>query len=83
MITYDMILENLPKQPTSGANNSGMWTNSEDILCETEIAANVVAKFLENIGVSDSVCTGYYDPKENKRMNEITKSTGFYYVTCN
>lgn len=83
MITYDMILKNLPKEPTPGSNNSGMWTNSEDILCETEIVANVVARFLENIGVTDVASTGYYDPKEDKRMNKVTISTGYYYVTCN
>ena len=28
------------------------------------------------------VNTGYYDPEEDKRNNEVDKFTGWYYVTA-
>ena len=61
-------------------NRHGYWTDGEEILCKTEEAAEHLADFLEDLGF-DSVRTGYYDPEEDQRNNEVNDHTGWYYVT--
>lgn len=82
MITYNQILENLPTELQSCDDNPRMWSNGCDIMCETEVIANVIADFLKSIGVTDNATTGYFDPVEDERNNEVNECTGFYYVTC-
>lgn len=48
---YDMILESLPHHPEDkiGAPWHGFWVNgSEEIMCPTEEAANLIADFFED-----------------------------------
>ncbi|EXG87800.1 hypothetical protein K413DRAFT_4700 [Clostridium sp. ASBs410] len=82
MITYEQILESLPKEPKPCDDNPGIWTNGDDIMCETETIANVIADFLESIGVTDVATTGYFDPVDDERNGEVNECTGFYYITC-
>lgn len=60
-------------------NRNGYWTDGDEILCKTEEAAEHLADFLEDIGFAD-VHTGYYDPKEDARNNQVDDHTGYYYV---
>ena len=76
--TWTYILKCLDKY--TDQNRHGYWTDGEEILCKTEEAAEYLADFLEDIGF-DYVHTGYYDPEEDKRNNEVDDHTGWYYVT--
>ena len=38
--------------------------------------------FLESMEVSDVATTGYFDPEEDRRNDEVNECTGYYYVTC-
>lgn len=82
MIIFNQILESLPTEPKACDDNPGIWSNGCDIMCETEAVANTIADFLESMGVSDVATTGYFDPEEDRRCNEVNKCTGYYYVTC-
>ena len=61
-------------------NQHGFWTDGYEILCKTEKQATALADFLEDIGF-DYVNTGYYDPEEDKRNNEVDQFTGWWYVS--
>lgn len=82
MITYNDILASLPKEPKSCDDNPGIWSNGCDIVCETEAIADTIAEFLESMGITDIATTGYFDPEEDERNNEVNECTGFYYVRC-
>lgn len=61
-------------------NRHGFWTDGEEILCRTETQVESVADFLEDMGF-DYVQTGYYNPEEDKRNNEIDDHTGYWYIS--
>lgn len=48
------------------------------IMSSNEKAVNVLADFLEYFNVAP--CTGYYDPEEDIRNDEVTECTGLYYI---
>ncbi len=77
-MNFNNILEALPTMPSA---SSSIWTNGEAILCSTEDAANALADLIDALNIGDAV-TGYYDPEEDQRNNEVDSCTGFYYVTC-
>ena len=76
---FQNVIDLLPRHPNKTDDNPGIWTNGDEILCETEIIANTIADLFEAVGFD--VVTGYYDPIEDKRNGEEDESTGFYYVT--
>lgn len=82
MITYNEILDSLPNEPRSCDDNPGIWSNGCDIMCETEAIAGAIAEFIECMGITDVATTGYFDPGEDERGNEVNECTGFYYVRC-
>ena len=55
-----------------------IWTNGDDILCDSETVANSIADFLDSIGFE--AVTGYFDHEEDTRSNETDACTGYYYV---
>ena len=77
----DFIWESLARGLMDNAehNKHGFWSDGNDILCKTEGQAEALADFLEDVGF-DYVKTGYYDPEEDKRNNEVDKYTGYWYV---
>lgn len=75
--TWTFLIMSLQKHEAE--NRRGYWTDGEEILCKTEAAAEHLANFLEDIGF-DIVHTGYYDPEEDRRNNEVNDHTGWYYV---
>lgn len=69
----------LPHAP----NDFEIWSDGEEILCREEIVADAIADLFDALYAAQTVNTGYYDPAEDERNNEVTPSTGFYYVTVN
>ncbi len=77
-MNFGNILEALPTMPSASGS---IWTNGDAILCSTEDAANALADLIDALKIGDAV-TGFYDPVEDERNNEVDSFTGFYYVTC-
>lgn len=81
----EQIFEMLPKKPRSADvhNDPGFWTDGDQILCPSEVEAEAVANFLQDV-VSEhagiTATTGYYDPEEDKKEDLDDEYTGFYYV---
>lgn len=64
--TYNKILESLPNHPENrlGNNWHGFWVNgSEEIMCPTQEAANLIADFFEDCGF-DVMHTHHYEDGE-------------------
>ena len=61
-------------------NKHGFWTDGSQILCKTEEAAENVANFLEDLGLTD-ITTGHYDPNEDERSGINDEYTGYYYIS--
>lgn len=69
--TYDKILEALPHHPSDRPRDNwhGFWVNGRDeIMCESEEVANVIAYFFEDCGF-DVMNTSYYNDAENDGQN--------------
>lgn len=82
MITFNEICKQLPKEPHYlNGRSTIIWAVDDEILCNHENVAEIIGDFLEHMGF-DEVNTGYYDPEEDKRNNEIDKFTGWYYITA-
>ena len=74
----DQICKLLPHTP-----DYRIWSDGAEILCETEQLAEDIADFFDALYAYPTVNTGYYDPEEDERNNEVDSHTGFYYVTVN
>ncbi len=77
-MNFNDILSLLPTEPT---RPKAFWTNGESILGATEEQISAIADLIDSMEIGDAV-TGYYDPNEDERNNEVNECTGFYYVTC-
>ncbi len=62
-------------------NDHRIWSDGEEILCETEQLAEHIADLIDAMYGGQVVNTGYYDPEEDERNNEVAENTGFWYVT--
>lgn len=58
-----------------------IWSDGDEILCETEQLAEDIADFFDALYREPTVNTGYYDPEEDAREGKSFDTTGFYYVT--
>ena len=75
-IMMDLICELLPK-----TNDYRIWSNGEEILCETMELAEHIADLLDAIHGGQAAITGYYDGEYIDDFgNEETNENGFYYV---
>ena len=74
MNTFRTIMELLPHERTH------IWSDGGEILCDTESRAEAIADLFDAVFGEQFVVTGYYDPAEDERNNEVTATTGFYYV---
>ena len=76
---FDMITDRLRDY-----SEGEIWTSGSGILCRTESAANTIADMFETLyktqGDEILVNTGYYDPEEDKKNNEVDRYTGWWYV---
>ena len=81
MVSFADICEQLPKEPNDFNGRPVIWAVKDEILCDCEDVAEIIGDFLEAMGFGD-VNTGYYNPEEDKRNNEVDKFTGWYYVTA-
>ena len=61
-----------------------IWSTGDEILCKTESAADTLADMFETLyaiqGEEILINTGYYDPEEDERNNEVDRFTGWWYV---
>lgn len=78
---FDIITEHLRVYP-----DKEVWCNGVgEIMCKNESVANAISDMLEQLYLSEGesvvVCTGYYDPDEDKRNGEEDECTGWWYVT--
>ena len=75
----DLIIERLRDY-----SDGDIWSNGCEILCKTESAADALADMLECLYKAQDeeilINTGYYDPEEDKRNNEVDRNTGWWYV---
>ena len=73
--------------PESDEPIGNIWTDEDEILVKTESAANVIADLIEMLYRADDesveICTGYYDPEEDKRNDEVDEHTGWWYIRLN
>ena len=60
-------------------------TNADgtEILSTEESEVEALANLFDQLYGVGTVNTGYYDPEEDKRNNEVDAYTGLYYVTIN
>ena len=76
---FDMITDRLRDY-----SEGEIWISGSEILCRTESAANTIADMFETLyktqGDEILVNTGYYDPEEDKKNNEVDRYTGWWYV---
>lgn len=79
MITFNEICKQLPNEPHDFNGRLTIWAVEDEILCDYEDVAEIIADFLEHMGFGE-VNTGYYDPEEDKRENCVDDHTGCYYV---
>ena len=80
------ILDMLPPEPRDYNidNDPGFWTDGKEILCPSEIGAEIVAEFLIDIlsefGDID-VNTGYYNLAEAAQNGGECNHAGFWYIS--
>lgn len=74
--TMESILSLLPHEP-----DYRIWSDNDEILCETENLAENIADLIDALYGEQTVNTGFYDPEEDVRNNEVTETTGWYYVS--
>lgn len=76
-MVVDMIIDLLPK-----TNNHRIWSNGEEILCETEQLAECIADLFDAIYGGQAAVTGYYDDEwhTDDPGSEDTNVDGWYYV---
>jgi hypothetical protein len=81
---FKEIVERLPKEPydysTINPKKYRIWTCGDEILCKSEAIADAIADLLEAMGYED-VTTGYYDPEEDAKHNEVDRLTGWHWVS--
>lgn len=74
----ESMMKCLPK-----TNDYPIWSSGDEIFCEDEMTAEHIADLIDMMYGESVVNTGYYDPEEDERNNEVRDTTGFYYVTVN
>ena len=62
-----------------------IWSNGDDILCDSEKTAGVISNIINQLyssqGEDITIITGYYDPSEDKRYGMADEYSGWWYVT--
>ena len=68
-----------------GISGDKIRSDGDMIYCRDQEAAEILADLLEvyyrKTGKTVTVVTGYYDPKEDKRNEEVDEVSGWYYVS--
>lgn len=77
---FETIIKSLVEHPTYNIRSNG-----EEILLKTEDGANAIADLLESLYAANGeeviAITGYYNPEEDEKNNQIDNNTGWWYVT--
>jgi len=76
------IIDCLPDTPPSEYDLGAIWQNGDEILCKNQDTIQVIAFLFEYIldGSTLKARTGYHDPNEDAKNNEIDDCTGYHYV---
>ena len=71
------------EQVTDKFKESYFLTNPDHtmILSTNENEIETLANFFDQLYEDTNVTTGYYDPEEDKRNNEVDAYTGLYYMS--
>lgn len=78
-VLFNSIMSRLPDEPSGdGRNRFQFWSDGMEILTADEDAHKQLVEFFDSIRID--VCTGYYDPAEDKRDNSVDDHTGNYYI---
>lgn len=72
----DVLLRDLPE--LGSESKYDIWQDGSEILCKYEVVANIIADLIESCSVDAH--TGYYDPEEDARSNEVDDHTGYWYI---
>lgn len=75
---YDRIVKLLPQSKEAGIK---YFACDYEIITPDQQTADVIADFLEAIGVN-APTTGFYDPEEDRKNNEVDILTGYGYVSA-
>lgn len=75
---YNRIVNLLPQSKETGMK---YFACNYEIITPDQQTADVIADFLEAIGV-DAPTTGFYDPEEDRRNNEVDTLSGHGYVSA-
>lgn len=75
---YDRIVKLLPQSKEAGIK---YFACDYEIITPDQQTADVIADFLEAIGVN-APTTGFYDPEEDRKNNEVNILTGYGYVSA-
>ena len=61
-----------------------VWSNGDEILCRTESIARGIEDLLFQLysshGEMPTICSGYYDPAEDRAHHTEDRHTGWWYV---
>lgn len=76
----DMIVSLIMRMLPDHAEDGKFWGDGDEILCETETEANVIADLFDQLYGEGTVNTGYYDPEEDETKDLVDKYTGWHYV---
>ena len=83
----DLIEEFMAQLPTNPPDKGleedcPIWVKGDTIMCRSEWLAETICNIIERLcGDATPIGhTGYYDPEEDERNNEVDEMTGWYYV---
>lgn len=60
----------------------GLWSSCGDILSKEEACIKALADYFDTYYTND-LCTGYYDPEEDRRDGNVDEFIGNYYLRLN
>lgn len=69
--------------PTSPHEEYIYWAplGDEEILSHDAASIYLLADFFDNLYGMGTTVTGYYDPDDDRRNNEVNERTGYYYCS--
>lgn len=76
---WSAILAKLPTEPPEPRDRIRLWTNGDEILGMSELRIEGIADLFDALGFVAH--TGYYDPVEDNRNDQVDYNTGYYYVS--
>ena len=77
----NVIIKSLPNVFTDDTDNAMIATNGDELLFRKESDCERFADALDKYVFGFAEChTGYYDPQDDMRSDEVDENTGWYYI---